>query len=203
MNASRILPAAILAAGLLAAPPVAALDLGGHDRDGTVIGLNFGAGWSRLTFDSSEGTDTETDFEDAFTGGFSVGWARNDNLIGSLAVYGWKQDYAQDITPISVTTFHFLAELAWFPRGEGFWLKGGLGGGTLDVSAVLPQERVTYQEGGWTYCLGAGYEFRVSDQTAVGFAYDFRWIRVGEFEFLEDTTAMTHAASVNIRWYMM
>ncbi|HPF69026.1 MAG TPA: outer membrane beta-barrel protein [Candidatus Krumholzibacteria bacterium] len=203
-NRFRLSLAAAVAALLLAAAgPAAALDLGGHDRDGTVIGLNFGSGWSKLAFTGSDGSDYETGTELAFTGGINVGWARNDNLIGSIGIYGWKESYAQNLTPISVTTFHFLGEVSWFPRGEGFWLKGGAGWGTLDVDAVLPQERVIYQKGGFTWSAGAGYEFRVADTAAIGIQYDYREVRVGQFEFLDNTVAKTHSLTCSLRFYMM
>ena len=29
-----------------------------------------------------------------------------------------------------------MLEGSWFPRGEGFWIKGGIGRGTLDFNAT-------------------------------------------------------------------
>lgn len=186
---------------LLAAAPAAAVDLGGHDRDGTVVGLEAGPGWTSIKFTSS-GDETTLDPESAFAGGLNVGWAPRDELIGSIGIYGWKKSFIQDITPVSLTTFHFLAEVSWFPRGEGFWLKGGAGVGSLDLTATLPQQMVTYKKGGFSWTAGAGYELRVSDGTAIGLAYDFRWVQVGSFDFLEKTTVLTHAASFSLRLYM-
>lgn len=203
MNSTRLLTIAVCCALVLTALPALALDLGGHDRDGTVIGLNFGCGWNNLKFEAPDGSKSETGTDTAFTGGLSIGWARNDNLIGSLGIYGWKQSLYQGITPVSVSNFNFLAEVAWFPRGEGFWLKGGIGGGTLDVYAVFPLSTVNFQQGGWAYTAGAGYEFRVSDGLALGLAYDYRTISVGESDAWKSTTASTHALVFNMRFYMM
>ena len=202
MNSTRLLATTVCCALVLTALPALALDLGGHDRDGTVVGLNFGCGWNKLKYDTSGG-ESETDTDTAFTGGLSIGWARNDNLIGSIGIYGWKESLYQGITPVSVSTFNFLAEVSWFPRGEGFWIKGGIGGGTLDVYAVFPLSTVNFQEGGWAYTAGAGYEFRVSDGTAIGIAYDYRTISTGDSDSWKNTSASTHALAFNIRFYMM
>ena len=200
MTFPRALFAALAAAGLLAAP-AAALELGGHDRDGLVVGLDFGAGWSKVEFATVEGVSSATGTEHVFTGGAAVGWARSDHLVLSLGIHGWKKSYSQDVVPASATTFHFMGEATWFPGGKGFWLRGGAGYGTLDLTATLPTERVTYQKGGPTYGLGAGYELRVDTRTAVGIAYDYRWVRVGEFEALDNTVAKTHAVTASFRFY--
>jgi|GEM_PF-1925474 len=191
-----------LACGAL---PASALDLGGHDRDGVVVGVNLGAGWNSLeaTVPSDDGPVTgETGTQLDFSGGVNVGWARNDYFIASLGVYGWKEQFWLRGDPLSITTFHFLAELCWFPRGEGFWVKGGIGAGTLDFYwSTIPQVKQA-QKGGTNYVAGAGYEFRVADTAAVGFAYDYRYLTVGEFEGLSDTKVHSHNASLSLRFYM-
>jgi hypothetical protein len=187
--------------------PALGMDLGGHDRDGVTVGLDLGAGWNKMKFslEDAEGNSQKWETGSAvdFSGGMNVGWARNDYLIGSLGVYGWKEGgWTRDGNPISATTFHFLAEVHLFPRGQGFWIKGGLGAGTIDFSAVTPARRVTYQKGGWNFTAGAGYEFRVADTTAFGFAYDFRYLTVGAFEGLEDTEILSNNWSMSFRYYM-
>lgn len=183
------------------AAPASALDLGGHDRDGVVIGVNLGAGWNKVET-KFEGTDLSTDYMSTFTGGLRVGWARSDYLVGSLGVYGWKRSYYQQYTPFTVTDFNFLAELSWYPRGEGFWIKGGVGGGTFDVTITTPAAKTTHQAGGWSYTIGAGYEIRVSDGAALGLAYDLRYLDAGDFEFFEGTSTTSHNASLNLAFYM-
>jgi len=190
---------------LLSSLPV--LAQGGHDRDGTVVGINLGAGWAKVKYDlpddAGDGTFSgETNTKSAFTGGFRVGWAPNDNFIYSVGMYGWKRSFNQQILPMSVRTFNFLVELSWFPTGEGFWLRGGVGGGHLDFSATLPEARTTFQESGWNVAGGAGWELRISDEAAFGIAYDYRYLSVGAFEGLENTISTTHNLTLNIHWYM-
>jgi hypothetical protein len=199
----RSLRPVLLAAVLccLTAWPVLGLDLGGHDRDGTVIGLDIGSGWTRVQYATPDGTG-QTDNQAAFSGGIRVGWAKNDNLITSVGLYGWKKSFNQNLTPFSVRTFNFLIEAFWFPRGEGFWLKGGAGGGSLDFSAVFPEARTTLKKGGWNFSAGAGYEFRIADETAVGLSYDFRFTTVGEFQGFEDTKVYTNSLFLTLHFYM-
>jgi len=191
---------------ILCATSALALDLGGHDRDGGVLGVQLGAGWNKLEFavmdDSGETIQGSTGWESAFSGGVSIGWAPNDNFIYSVGIAGWKRSFYQQISPISVTTFHFMLDLAWFPRGEGFWIKAGAGSGTLDFSMVLPEARVTFKKAGWNFVGGVGYELRASDDFALGLAYDFRFLTVGQFEGLEDTKVYSHNASLSLRFYM-
>ena len=208
MNRMRTLTLALTAVLLAAtALPAHALDLGGHDRDGTVVGLNFGVGWNKVDFTTADG-DGESGTEDAFAGGARVGWAKNDNLIYSLGFYGWKRSYS-GLTPVSVTALNFLAEISWFPRGEGFWLRGGIGGGSLDLTIRLPQGMAVGKESGWNYALGAGYEFRVSDGTALGLAYDFRYVDIGSVggdvpgANVDSVATTSHCVSLNIHFYIM
>jgi len=186
--------------------PVLALDLGGHTRDGVVVGFNMGAGWNWLEFNIpaengdiiSNKTGTEVDL----TGGLTLGWARSDNLVFSIGVHGWKARYWYFGDQFSVSTTQFQADVSWFPRGEGFWLRGGIGPGNISFSALVPQINVTFQEWGWNLLGGAGYEFRVSDTAAIGLAYEYRHLGVGAFKDLDDTTISSHNALFSFRWYM-
>jgi len=191
---------------LLVASPVVALDLGGHDRDGVVVGFNIGAGWNWLDFSIpdedgavvSEKTGTEVDL----TGSFTLGWARSDNLVFSIGIHGWKARYWYAGDQLSASTTQFQADVSWFPRGEGFWLRAGVGPGNISFSAVVPRINVTFQEWGWNVMGGAGYEFRVADTAAIGFAYEYRHLGVGHFEGFEDTKISSHNALLAFRWYM-
>lgn len=186
-------------------PEAGALDLGGHDRDGVTVGVNLGAGWNKLEYsvpdEAGQPVNQETGTAVDFAGGINVGWARNDYILASLGVYGWKEGGWVLGDPVSATTFHFMLELQWFPRGQGFWIKGGAGAGTLDFSVVTPAYRRTYQKSGWNFELGAGYEFRVAESVALGVAYDYRYLTVGNFEGLDDTKALSNNLSLSIRYY--
>jgi opacity protein-like surface antigen len=191
---------------LLMAWPALALDLGGHDRDGVVIGFNMGAGWNWMNYSIPHEDDgvltQETDTEVDLTGNFTVGWARSDHLVFSIGVHGWKARYWYLGNQLSASTTQFQADVCWFPRGEGFWLRAGIGPGNISVNAIIPRANVTFQEWGWNLLGGAGYEFRVADTAAIGFAYEYRHLGVGAFQGLDDTEMASHNALLSFRWYM-
>lgn len=190
---------------LLTAAASSAMDLGGHDRDGVVFGFNIGAGWNKMdyAFPDDDGLliGGETNTEVDLTGNLTLGWARNDNLVLSIGAHGWKARYWVRGNSLSASTTQFQIDLAWFPRGNGFWLRGGVGPGNISFSAVVPAANVTFQEWGWAWLGGAGYEFRVSNEVAIGFAYEYRYLSVGAFEDFDDTSMDSHCALLSFRWY--
>ncbi|MEN8006039.1 MAG: outer membrane beta-barrel protein [Candidatus Krumholzibacteriota bacterium] len=181
----------------------AAVDLGGHDRDGTVIGLTMGWGWNSIEYTEESGISQDTGTIDTFSGGFRVGWASSDKFIGSIGMYGWKRSF-RSWTTISVKNYAFMAEGYYFPLGEGFWVKGGLGLGTVDffAQAALPTDSVIFNETGWSWSTGTGYEFRISDGAGVGLSYDLLFIPVGDFSSLADVSSLNQSVSINIHFYM-
>jgi hypothetical protein len=196
---------AILATALLfvLASPASALDLGGHDRDGTVIGLTLGYGWNSVEFTQANGTTRDTGNINTFTGGFRVGWASSDYFIASIGGYGWKRSY-YSYTNFTIKNYAFMLEGYFFPRGEGFWIKGGVGRGTTDVWSQDPdpREQVVFNETAWSWSTGAGYEFRVSDGAGIGISYDLLYIPLGDFSDLKDVSSISQSVSLNIHFYM-
>ena len=186
---------------LLICAPAAAMDLGGHDRDGVVIGLGLGIGWNKYEFQLPGGLPVETGWEDSFAPMLSVGWARSDYFIASLSLTGYKKSFYQNITPMSARSMVFLFDVAWFPRGEGFWIKGVIGAGDLDLSITGIEEIHSIKDTGLTYGVGAGYEFRVADQAAFGLSYDARWLTLDEFDQFGETKTINQSASLFIRFY--
>ncbi len=183
-----------------------AFELGGHDRDGMTVGFTIGAGWTSMEFsipdDNGNTVGGNTDTQVDLTGGLTLGWARSDHLIFSLGIHGWKARYYYLGNQYSVSTTQFQADVSWFPRGKGFWLRAGIGPGNISFNAVIPQINVTFQEWGWNLVGGAGYESRVSDTSAIGLEYEYRQLGVGAFSGLDDTEIFSHNALLSFRWYM-
>jgi opacity protein-like surface antigen len=196
---------AILATALLIvlASPASAIDLGGHDRDGTVIGLTMGYGWNSVEFTQDSGIAGGWGNINSFTGGFRVGWASSDYFIASIGMYGWKRSF-YSYTDFTIKNYAFMLEGYFFPRGEGFWIKGGVGRGTTDVWAQNPdpREQGIFNETAWSWSTGAGYEFRVSDGAGVGISYDLLFIPLGDFDDVTDVSSISQSVSLNIHFYM-
>ncbi len=194
-----ILPVLML---LLVAGSALALDLGGHDRDGMVIGLTLGHGWNSVQLTDGQGDNRDTGDMSAFTGAFKLGWARSDKLVGFVGISGWKRSFYQNIAPASATNFNFLAEIYFYPTGQGMWVKGGIGSGSLDfyVNTALVEDRIQFKEGGFTYTVGAGYEFRAG-AAALGIGYDYTKVDMGDFGEVTGANVVNHVLAMTIHWY--
>jgi hypothetical protein len=193
---------------LVTALPTFALDLGGHDRDGTVVGLTLGHGWNSVQFTTDNLGAIDTGNKSAFTGGGRIGWASSDYFIASIGMYGWRKGYYNyySLSYLNTNTsiYHFILEGYFFPRGEGFWIKGGIGRGTMDFNATAPrpQDSLIFNESGWTLSTGAGYEFRIADEAAIGISYDLIYLPVGDFAGFSDVSSTSHNLSLNIHFYL-
>jgi len=185
---------------LLTAPNAFAFG-GGHNRDGMVIGLTLGHGWNSVQLTDDGGIYRDTGDLSTFTGAFKLGWARSDKLVGFIGISGWTRSFYQYIAPASATNINFLAEIYWFPTGEAFWAKGGIGTGSLDFYVNTAEGPIVFNEGGFTYTVGAGIEFRVTDAMAVGIAYDYTNIDMGDFGDITGASAVNHVLAMSFHWY--
>jgi hypothetical protein len=201
MNRTAARSTLLLLSILLAAAPASALDLGGHDRDGVVVGLGLGIGWNKYEFSLPERGPVDTGYQDSFAPMLSVGWARSDYFIASLSLTGWSKSFYQSLTPISAKSLVFMADVAWFPRGEGFWLKGTLGLGDLDLSATTATEFLSVKDTGMLYGFGAGYEFRVSGQAAFGLSYDARFLTLDAMDQFGEVKTINQSGMLFFRFY--
>jgi len=184
---------------VLQASTAAALRQYSHVRDGTVVGLNFGIGWAHTDF-TENGTAQSTESLSALQGGFRFGWAKSEYLMYSLDVGGWTH-FEQDASNLIFTG---TVNVTWFPGGQGFFVRGGAGGGFLQLERVPVgfDQRVRYQEPGWAFTAGLGYEFRLGEQFALGAAFDYRYLPIGNFEQLTDTKTYNTGLTVNLNWYL-
>lgn len=186
---------------LLAAAPASAVDLGGHDRDGVVVGLGLGIGWNKYEYTLPDLGPVDSGYQDSFAPMLSVGWARSDYFVASLSLTGWKKSFYQSYTPIAAKSLVFMADVAWFPRGEGFWIKGTVGLGDLDLTATTATDFLSVKDTGLLYGMGAGYEFRMSGQAAVGLAYDARFLTLDDMDRFGEVKTVNQSASLFFRFY--
>jgi opacity protein-like surface antigen len=190
----------LLTALLLTAVPTLA-QAGGysHTRDGWVYGLNLGWGWAQAEAnDTSTQSSLKSDWVDDFTGGFRVAFAPDDHWTYGLEFSGWSEP----ASALDETVFWFLAQLRYFPGGQGLFVNGGIGAGAINLSYTAPQAMVSQTDGGFAWGLGAGYEFRISPTFALGIAYDYHRIAVGEVSYFDDVTTAVQGATIAATWYM-
>jgi len=195
MMRARLLLAALLLT-VVSGPALA----GGfsHTRDGWVYGLNLGWGWAKAEAnDRSTNSTLESEWEDDFTGGFRVAFAPDDTYTYGLEFSGWSDPAAG----LDETVFWFLVQGRYYPGGQGLFVNGGIGMGALNLSTTTVAATVSQTNGGFAWGVGAGYEFRVSPTLAVGVAYDYRDVSVGEVSYFDDVSTAVQSATLAITWY--
>jgi len=196
----RLVPRFVLVAAFIALLSGTAAAAGySHVRDGWVYGLNLGYGWARVAGrDVGNAVDVESEWSGDIAGGLRIGFCPNEQIAYGLDVSGWA-DYAGDF---DTKVFEFLAQLHWFPSGQGFYVRGGAGLGSLGLTYRSPQATVSQTKGGFTWGLGAGFEVRATPTLAIGLAYDYRRIDVGEVgAYFDDVDARVQSVTLSLSWY--
>jgi hypothetical protein len=191
---------AILAAAVPTGSAVAGY---GHNRDGTILGATAGWGWTRLNLtagggDLAESVDTAT--EDAFAGAIRASFAPNDALMYGVAFGGWRKSFGTD----SITYGYIDLGGHWFPGGRGLFLRGSLGLGYLDATVrreVTDFNVVSLKRGALDLHGGAGYEFRIQPNLALGAAFDLHWADLGEFAGFSDVEVLHYSFGLNFSYY--
>jgi hypothetical protein len=169
-------------------------------RDGWMYGLNLGWGWTRVEADdTTNGSNPKSDWEDDLAGGLRVAFCPSETFAYGLDFSGWA-DYAG---AFDTKAFWILAQAHWFPGGQGFFLRGGAGLGSMSVSYLpVGYPRITESAGGLAWGGGVGWEARVSPSFAMGIAWDYRWTNVGEMAaILDNVTAENQMFTFSFTWY--
>ncbi len=170
-----------------------------HTRDGWVYGLNLGWGWAQLDAnDTSTQSSLQSDWIDDFTGGFRVAFAPDDTYTYGLDFSGWG---GESPSGVDETIFWVLLQGTYHPGGQGFFVRGGIGAGALNLDYTGPQAVISQSNGGFAWGVGLGYEFRVSPTLALGVAYDYRDVSVGEVSYFDDVATAIQAATFAVTWY--
>jgi hypothetical protein len=66
----------------------------------------------------------------------------------------------------------------------------------------LARDSLIFNKSALSLSAGVGYELRVSDETALGIAYDFIHLPVGDFAGFSDVSAISHNLALSINFYM-
>jgi hypothetical protein len=140
----------------------------------------------------------KSDQVDALSGALRIGWAQSDYFMYSLDFHGWTKN--EELTNFTILTG--TVTLHWFIAGSGFFARGGVGFGSLDVTVRTLPQFTSFTEGGWSLTAGVGHEWRFSPGFALGLAYDFYYIPVGDISGYDDVKASNSNLTVNMSWYL-
>lgn len=144
----RSLPAVVLTLATLAFVPSTVDAQRPQTRDGFFIG--FGLGWGSLGCSECDG-----EREAGYSGYLKLGGTVSEKLLLGFESNGWYKD--ENGVTLSQGNLSGVAYLYPEPA-SGFFLKGGLGWSTLDLSiSGLGSETET----GFGFTAGLGYDARV------------------------------------------
>ena len=186
---TRLSTAGLLAAALLVLSTPAAAQ-SGHDHDGFWGSAGLGGGWN-----TSEGLD-----DDQRGGGalyLRLGGTPDQQLLLGGEIIGWGREVGDATLTRSNATF--TAQFYPIDRG-GFFVKGGIGGANVEVSAESGGTTVTTSEQGFATTLGAGWDVRLSSNLYLTPNADFLFQAFDAGPNLTSTNTL-FLLTVGLTWY--
>lgn len=182
---------AVLAAAIIC--PVSdglALDGSEANRESFVVG--FGAGWGNAGADLT--TVEKVDRQNGVVGDLRLGWAVKNNAVFGVAFDIWSELFGDSrwVFNLSAVT------LTYFPFDRNAFVVGGVGIGTSRIEVPGQGNIIQQDQAGLGYFVGAGYEWWIVDEVAVG--PQMKWA------FLEMDSDITKSADyfsiiVQLTWY--
>ena len=177
----------ILAFLVLASGGVAQAGQWPHERDGIVLGFGLGAGTGGLDY-----TGISSDREGGLAGGLRLGYVFTPEVAAGIEGTFWTKEVDGETWTFDVGA----ATLTCYPGAKGFFVRGGIGVGTLEFETE--QGGVTYSasDDGFGFLLGAGYEWRLTRKFALGPAVDYSYAKVSD-----DISLNFINFTVGLNWY--
>jgi len=170
--------AALLALILALAAPASA-GTWPHEREGFTIGFNVGGG---------SATAKPVQGEDSSGGGgfgaFRLGWALSNQFLLGLESSAWvgKADTVLD-PDADLTLTSYKLNFTWYPAAKGWFIRAGFGGGSAEVSSDIAGGTASFEETGGSFGFGAGHEWRLTREFALGVAAAFNPADLDENDF--------------------
>ncbi len=168
-----------------------------RERTGLFMGLNAGFGAAGYTADLGKQTVTDDPYDGA-SGAIRFGYAFNNKLALSLEGLGFgTNDGGPDDDGWGMGAG--VVAVTWFPKGGGFFLRGGLGvagGDVLRRDGVLqniPEKPAAL--------FGLGYEWQLGEHFALGVAADAVGVELGEAPGLDEQCATMSNLTIQTNWY--
>jgi hypothetical protein len=172
MSHRRFITVAASVAALLLLPAgIATAGQWPHERDGVVLGVNLGggsAGVNILGFD--------LDREGGAAGNIRVGYAFQNQFALGLEGNAWTKEVDGVTWSFSVVG----AAFTYYPSGQGFYVRGGIGSGKVEIKASSGSRSVTASDTGPGLLGAMGYEWRLSRTFALGPQVDYGYAKVND-----------------------
>jgi hypothetical protein len=114
-----------------------------HERQGVLLGFNLGLGGAKVEWDALN-SNYETDTETGGAAGIRIGYAFNPQFALSFEGTAWSRDYEDG----KITLNTALLDFTWYPQGQGFFLRAGVGAGKAEVTVDIFDPDLSWQENG-------------------------------------------------------
>jgi opacity protein-like surface antigen len=158
-----------------------------HERDGVVLGFNLGAGTAGINF-----TGVDSDREGGLAGGLRVGYVFTPELAVGLDGTFWTKEVNDETWTFNVGT----AALTYYPGAKGFFVRGGIGVGSMEFSTEESGVTFSASDDGFGFLLGTGYEWRLTRKFAMGPEVDYSYAKVSD-----DISLNYVNFTVGLNWY--
>jgi hypothetical protein len=185
-----------------------------HARERWLVGFSLGGGSAEAQFDADGDVLVSSDRTGGVGFGFRVGYAVRPDLVLGFEGNGWGRSDSETLPfvgDVDVTTTLTVAAVSctWYPGAGGFFVRGGLGGGTLGQEIEAGGLTIEYDETGFGLHGAVGYEWRVTRTFAIGPQLDLAWMNIGEIDVQDDAGNLVTAdvtfnyaiVSVLANWY--
>jgi hypothetical protein len=195
---------------LLVLPARPAFALYDHVRDGWVASIGVGFSKAKITAGSAE-NHLETGWEEGTTPRFGLGHMLGKRVMLGYEQFQWVDEQGYGAAAVRVSLQTYGAALTFFPGDPkhetgGIYLRAGAGFANARL-AVSPDAiggvdsthtEKDVDEGGTSYMVGGGYEFRVAKPAAVGIDITANYHQVGK-EFFDK--AWFIPVTLGLKWY--
>jgi opacity protein-like surface antigen len=139
----------------------------GGRRSPWYIGFGLGTGDGKLKFAS--GTYSFKEEHEYFWGtavdptnlslNFKVGATLSPTLLVGFDITAVRSQYDSGSLSTGIQVNNYDAVATWFPQGQGFFLRGGVGLSVLTENVDTPLFSTTSSVSGYNVIAGAGYAF--------------------------------------------
>ncbi len=158
-----------------------------HERDGVVLGFNLGGGSAGINV-----TGLDSNREGGFGGNFRVGYAFSPQVAAGLEGNMWTKNVDNETWTFSVGG----PALTYYPGGTGFFVRGGVGVGTVDYSFDQGGVTISSSDDGFGFLVATGYEWRLGHKFALGPEFDYAHARVND-----DLSMNYFNFTMGLNWY--
>lgn len=151
------------------------------------LGLNGGAGYGRISTSEETGvfgetTSTPDDFTVGMAFGFEAAYLAKRNVFVEFVATGWTGTIEGALGGEDWSFGLFAGGFRWYPTGEGFYARGGFGGGVVTATLTDPDDgtEIDFDDYGLGLIGGVGYDVAITERFSVGPRADVIFVDVGD-----------------------